>query len=129
GVVRGGPEVLADALDEIRPARAARVHGALGVGADDLDVGVLLFEVLRDAGDGAARADPRDEVGDAPCRLPPDLRARAPLVGDRILGIVVLAGLIGAGDLPGQAVGDRVIGVGVVGGNGGRADDDLGAVG
>ena len=35
-VVGRGPEVLADALDEVGPAGAAGVDRPLGVGADDL---------------------------------------------------------------------------------------------
>ena len=35
-VIGGRPEVLADALDEVRATRAAGIDRALGVGADDL---------------------------------------------------------------------------------------------
>ena len=71
-VVRGRPEVLADALDQVGPAVAAGVHRADGVGADDLDppVGDLL-EVAAGARDGAAGADAGDEVRDAARRSAP----------------------------------------------------------
>ena len=61
GVERARPEVLADPLDQVRPRLVAGVHGALGVGADDRHVGLLLLQVAADAGDRAARADARDE--------------------------------------------------------------------
>src|SRR6478735_1992465 len=73
-VVALGPEVLADALDEVGAAGAPGVHGPGRVGADHLDVGVLLLEVAADAADRAAGAHARDEVGDPPLRLAPDLR-------------------------------------------------------
>src|SRR3546814_8785906 len=65
GVVGRRPEVLADALDEVWPAGAAGVDGALGVRADGLDRGVALLQVAADAGDRAAGADAAHEVGDA----------------------------------------------------------------
>ena len=77
-VVVVGPEVLADALDQVRPAGAAGVDRALGSAPIDLDppVGHLL-EVPAGAADRAAGADAGDEVGDPAVGLPPDLRARS----------------------------------------------------
>ena len=77
-VVGLGPEVLADALDEVGAAGAAGVDRAGGVGADHLDVGVLLLEVAADAADRAAGADARDEVGDPALGLAP--RSPGPVV-------------------------------------------------
>ncbi len=73
GLPRGREEVLADTLDQVGPAGAAREHRALRVGGDDLDRRVLLLEVARRAGERAARAGAGDEVGDAPGRLAPQL--------------------------------------------------------
>src|SRR5262249_60279542 len=74
-VVGGGPEVLADALDEIGAAGAAGVDRALGVGANDLHAWVLRLEVPADAGDAAAGADAGHEGGDPPGGLAPHLGA------------------------------------------------------
>ena len=126
-VVAVGPEVLADALDEVRAAAAAGVHRPGRVGADDLDVGVLLLEVAADAADRAAGADAAHEVGDLPVGLLPDLGTGRLVVGARVVRVGVLVGLPRAG-LGGQPVGHVVVGVGVLGRDRGRADDDLGAV-
>ena len=85
-------EVLADALDEVRPAGAAREHRALRVGGDDADVGVLRLEVAGRAGDRAARAGTGDEVGDPPGRLRPQLGPGRLLVGQRVVRVGVLVG-------------------------------------
>ena len=73
-VVGLGPEVLADPLDQVRPAGAPGVDRTLGVGADDPHptAGGLL-EVPAGAGDRAAGANARDEVRDPPAGLLPDL--------------------------------------------------------
>ena len=74
GVERLGPEVLADALDQVR-VDIARVDRALGIGADDLDRRVLLLQVAPDARDRAAGADADDEVIEVVADLAPDLGA------------------------------------------------------
>ncbi len=128
GVVGGRPEVLADALDEVRTAGAAGVDRALGVGADDLDLPAAdLLEVVAGTGDRAARADARDEVGDLPVRLLPQLRTGGLVVRTGVVRVAVLVGLPGAG-LAREAVGHVVVRVRVLGVDGGRADHDLGAV-
>jgi hypothetical protein len=127
-VVRRGPEVLADALDEVRAAGAAGVDRAGRVGADDLDVGVLLLEVLADAADRATGADAGHEVRDLPVGLLPDLRAGRLVVRPRVVRVGVLVGLPGTLDLADQAVGDVVVRVGVLRRDGRRADDHLSAV-
>ena len=123
-----GEEVLADALDEVRPSRAAGEHRALGVGGDDLDRRVLRLQVAGDAGDRAARARAGDEVGDPPGRLAPDLGPGGLLVGQRVGRVGVLVGAEGV-ELVGQPVGDRVVALRVLGRHGDRAHHDLGAVG
>src|SRR5262249_5046668 len=128
-VVRLRPEVLADALDKVRAAGAAGVHRALRVGADDLDAAAGdLFQVLAGAGDRAAGADARDEVGDLALSLLPELRAGGLVVRARVVLVRVLVGLPGALDLTDQAVGDVVVRVRVLGRDRGRADDNLRAV-
>src|SRR5699024_489019 len=119
-----------DPLDQVGAAGTTGVHRPLGIGTDDVHfpVGVLL-EVTTDTTDGPPGADPRDEVGDAPLGLLPDLRTGVVVVRVRVVHVLVLVRLPPAGDLPGQTVGDRAVGIGVVGGHCRRADHDLGAVG
>ena len=100
-VVGGRPEVLADALDQIRATRSPRVHRPLRVGADDLDRGVLLLQIPSDPDDRPAGADAGHEVGDPAAGLLPDLRTGRLVLGPRVVGVVVLVGLPGAGDLAG----------------------------
>ena len=95
GLPRRREEVLADALDEVRPARAAGEHRTLGVGGDDPDVRVLRLEVAGGAGDRAARAGTGDEVGDPPGGLAPQLGPGRQLVGARVGRVGVLVGAKG----------------------------------
>src|SRR4029079_13471622 len=127
-VVGLGPEVLADALDQVGAAAAAGVHRADRVGADDLDVGVLLLEVASDAADRAAGADTGHEVGDPAVGLLPELGARLLVVGARVVRVGVLVGLPGIRLLR-EPVGDVVVRVRVVRCDRGGADDHFGAVG
>ena len=76
-VERRRPEVLADALDEIRVHLLARVDRADRVGADDLQAGLALLEIVARARDGAAGADARDEHVELVADLLPDLGARS----------------------------------------------------
>ena len=115
-------------FDEIRPSRSAREHRALGIGADDLHVGVLRLQVAGDAGDRAAGADAGDEVRDAPGGLAPDLGAGGQLVRARVGLVGVLVGTERARRLPHEAFGRRVVGARVFGRHRGRAHDHLGAV-
>ena len=129
-VVGVRPEVLADALDEVRldALLAARVDRADRVGPDDLDGGVLLAQVAPDAGDRAAGPDPHDQVGDLAAGLAPQLRARGAVVHLRVGRVAVLVRLERARDLLGEAIGDAVVRLGRLGRDVGRRDDDLGAV-
>ena len=126
-VERARPEVLADALDLVRRDLAA-VDRPLRVGADHANRGVLLLQVLADPGDRAAGADAGDERGDPAVGLPPDLRARRPVVGLGVARVEVLVRLKSPGNLPGQAVGDRVIRLRGLTLDVGGADHHLGAV-
>ena len=87
------------------------------------------MQVAPGARDGAAGAGAGDEVGDPAVGVAPDLGAGRLVVRQRAVGVGVLVGLPGARGLAHQPVGRRVVGVGVVRRHGGRADDDLGAVG
>ena len=107
----------------------AGVDRALGVGADDLDVGVLLLEVARHPGDRPARADADDEVGEPAAGLAPQLGPGRLVVRQRVGGVRVLVGLEGARDLLREAVRDAVVGLRRVGRDVGRRHHDLGAVG
>ena len=105
------------------------VDGALGVGADDLDLRVALLQVAPGARDRAAGADGDDECVDLAVRLLPDLRPRRLVVGLRVGHVRVLVGLEAAGDLLREPVGDAVVALRRVVLDRGRRDHDLGAVG
>jgi len=125
-----GPEVLTNPLDEVGPARAARVHGALGVGADHADRPVRhLLQVAPGARDGATGAHTGDELGDPAARLLPQLRPRRLVVGEWIVRVGVLVGLPASGRFRRKPVRHPIVGPRVLRGNRGWADDDLGAVG
>ena len=64
-----------------------------------------------------------------PGGLAPDLRSGRPLVRGRVLGVVVLVGVEGSGDLLGEARRHRVVRVRVVRRHRRRAQDHLGPVG
>ncbi len=128
-VVRHRPEVLPDAFREIGAARAAGVHRALRIGADDLHVRCDAGEVAGHAGDRAAGADAGHEVRHPPGRLAPDLGPRGELMGQRVGRVGVLVGPERAGDLAGEALGGGVVRIGVLGRHRHRAHHDLGAVG
>ena len=129
-VVGRRPEVLADALDEVRAPGAAGVHRALRVGADHADPPAgRLLQVAADAADRAAGADAGDEVGDPALGLLPDLRAGRLVVRQRVVRVRVLVRLPAARYLAGQPVGHRVVRPRIIGGDRGRADDHLGAIG
>ena len=89
----------------------AREDRALGVGADHLDLRVLLLQEARHAGDRPARADPDDEVREPLAGLAPELGPGGVVVGLRVGRVGVLVGLEGARDLRGEAVGDAVVGL------------------
>ena len=122
-------EVLADALGQVGSGGVARQDGALGVGADDPDGGVLGAQVVDRAADRAARPDAGHEVGHAAVRLAPDLGSRRALVGQGVLHVPVLVGLEGARDVAREPRGDRVVALGRLGGHVGGAEHDLRAVG
>ena len=127
-VVRRRPEVLADALDEVRPAGAARVHRALGVGADDPDPPPLsLLEVPPGAADRPAGTDAGDEVGD-PALGRTRSPARSSRSGSRAHRVGVLVRLPGARRSRAPAGPTPSSTSGVLRVDRGRADDDLGAV-
>ena len=130
-VERLRPEVLADALDQVGAdvLGAAGVDRALGVGADDDEVGVALAQVAGGAGDRAAGADAGDQVGDLARGLLPDLGAGRLVVGLRVGLVEVLVGLERARDLVGQPVGDAVVGLRRLRRHVGRGEHDVGAVG
>ena len=88
-----------------------------------------LLEVAAGAGDGAAGADARDEVGDLAVGVGPDLGPGGLVVAGRPHRVGVLVGLPRAVDLLDQPVGDAVVAVRVVGRHRRRAHHDVGAVG
>ncbi len=124
-----GQKSSPDALDEVGMDLLVRVDRALRIGADDLDVRVLLLEVASHPGDRAAGADADDEVRELAVGLAPQLRPGRLVVGLRVGRVRVLVGLEGAGDVAREAVGDAVVGARRVGRDVGRRHHDLGAVG
>ena len=68
-------------------ADAGDLRALGGLAADDLDLRVLLLEEARAAHDGAGRAHARDEVGDAPFGVAPDLRPGGFVVRQRVVGV------------------------------------------
>ena len=105
--------------DRTLPSGSAPIH---------LDGRVARLQETGRAGDGATGADARDEVGDPPVGLLPQLRAGRPLVGGRVLRVPVLVGLERARDVTGEPGGDRVVALGRFRRDVGRAQHDLGAV-
>ena len=130
-VVGRRPEVFADTLDEVGPTRAARVHRAFRIGADDAHRWPLghLLQIPARTGDGAAGADAGDEMGDLAVGVIPDLGPRRLVVADRTHRVGVLVGFPRAVDLLDETVGHAVVAVRVVGRHRRRADHDLSAVG
>ena len=129
GVVGGGPEVFADAFDEVRPSAATRVHRSLGVRTDDLHVRVHPLEVASDPGDGAAGADAGDEVRDAAAGLAPNLGTGRAFVFGRIVRVRILVRAERIRRLARQAIGHGVVAGRIIGRHGRRAHDHLRAVG
>ena len=129
GVIRRRPEVLTDAFDQVRAARATGVHRPLGIGADHLDRWVLLFQIAADTREGAAGAAAGDEVRDGAVGLSPDLRAGRLVMGQRVGRIEVLIRTVRPGDFVHESLGGGVVRLRIVGSDGDGADDDLGAVG
>ena len=92
------------------------------------DVGLLLAQVARHAGDRPARPDAHDEVREPPARLAPQLRPGRLVVRLRVGRVGVLVGLERPGDLLREPVGDAVVGLRRVGRHVGGSDHHLGAV-
>ncbi len=129
-VERPRPEILTDPLYLVRvDVFGGREDAPFRVGADHADGGVPLLEVAADAGDGAACADARDEVGEVTAGLAPDLRAGALVVGPGVHRVEVLVRLERVGYLARQAVGDGVVALGRVALDRGGRGHHLGAVG
>ena len=99
------------------------------VGADHLDVRVLLAQVARHPGDRAARPHAHHEMRHAAAGLAPHLRPGGEVVRLRVGGVGVLVGLEGARDLAGQPVRRAVVALRGVRVDVGRRHHDLGAVG
>jgi hypothetical protein len=93
----GRHEARPDALDAVRPRRAARQdRGGLRLAGDDLQLGVAVLEELPGARDGPARPDAAHEVVDLPVELLPQLGARRAPVG---LGVGRVGELVGQEDV------------------------------
>src|ERR671911_2657045 len=84
-VVDGGHD---GALHVLHPFEA--VEGRVGFEGDSLNCRVVLLETRRRTDEGAARAEPGDEVRDLAVRLLPNLRRRRFIVRARVGGVGVL---------------------------------------
>jgi hypothetical protein len=124
----GGPEILADTLDEVLPRRGRGVDRALGVGPDDEEIGLSLLEEPGGARDRPAGSDREHEDVHLAASLLPKLRPGRLVVRLRVDRIRILVRLVGAGDLLREPVRDRVVALGRLRWHRRRADDDFGAV-
>src|SRR4051812_44407094 len=86
-------EVFADSFDLPRHGTSAGENAALGIGADDENVGILLFEISTDARNGAAGSYTCHEYGDAAFSLLPDFRTSHAVVN---VGVRLIRELIRA---------------------------------
>ena len=98
-------------MPSVRYGRAVSPDRMLPSGSApiDLDRRVLRLEVVRHATDRAAGPDRDDQVRHAAVGLPPDLGATGRLVGRGVLHVVVLVGLVGAGDVSREPARHRVV--------------------
>src|SRR3990172_13052403 len=111
-VDRLGVEVLTYSLHRILVDLGGILGGedrAIWVGPHHEDVGALLLEEPTASGDRAPGPDPAHQRADLAIGLAPYLWTSGPLVGSGVLGVRVLVGVEGAGDLAGQPAGDPVI--------------------
>src|SRR6185312_7938153 len=97
-----GPEIFGQ-------QRPIRVHGP------DLDGGILFLEVHGCSGDGAAGTRGDNQVRHFAVGLLPDLGPRSFIVREPVGEVIVLIGVKGVRDLPGQAPGDGIVGARVAG--------------
>ena len=124
-----GQVAHADAFDGVRARNIAGIDRAFGIGADDVDRRILLFEKASRARDRSAGSDACDEMRDRSAGLLPNLGTGRMVVRVGIEMIVKLIGLKCARDLRREAVGDAVIRFRRIGRNVGRRDYDVGAIG
>lgn len=130
GVEGVGVEVLADALDGVRVDRSTGVDRALGVGTHDDDLACRgILQEPSGAGDGAARADPCEEMRDPSVGVAPDLGPRGLVMRAGTVRVRELVRLVRARDLSCEPVGHRVVRVEMLGRHVRRHLDDLGTVG
>ncbi len=129
-VISGRPEVPSHALDEVPVHGPTGVKGSLGICTDDAHRAVrdLLEEAAR-TGNRPASTHPGDEVGDAPGGVRPHLGSGRLIVAERAVGVRILVGLVGSGDLCHESIRHGVIRCGIVRLHLGGGNDDLGAVG
>ena len=127
-------EVLADALDgpgaglaEAAGLDEVLEDGAGRIGQHHVQARPDLGEEARQAGDRAAGADAADQRVDPVADLLPDLRTGGGLVRERVVGVVELVGVPGAGEVPDQARGAVLVVVGVALADVGAGDVHLGA--
>ena len=123
-----GEEVLPHPLREIRTGDIAGQDAALGIRADDRDRTVLRLQEAGDPGYRAAGSGTGDQVRDPALGLLPDLGARGPFVGRRVLHVPVLVRLVCARDVAREAGRHGVIGLGRFRLHVGRAEHDVRAV-
>src|SRR5581483_10639913 len=89
-----GNKTVADALDLVRPPASSGDDVALGrLYDEDLDSGILLFQVLRCPGHSSPGALRKNQRADATLCLLPDLRSGGAIVGLDIVDVGKLSDL------------------------------------
>src|SRR6266566_1258900 len=132
----GWEEILADTFHNIRfgfdglPALdEIVVQRAVGIDADDFDMGIFFLQVFSHAADGAAGAYTAHEVGDLAFAVFPNLGTGGAVMRFGIAGIVVLIRVVRIGNLAGELLRHRIVTARIFRLDGGRTDDDFGAQG
>ena len=74
------------------------VERAVGIDADNFNVGIFFFQEFSYAADGAPRADAADEVRDFSFAVLPNFRTRRAVVRLRIHRVVILVRIIRIGN-------------------------------
>src|SRR5229473_3253868 len=129
--VHGGREkIFADAfdhvglgLDRFAALDEIVVQGAIGIDADNFDLGIFFLQIFSHAADGSAGAHAADEMRDLAFAVFPDFGPGGAIVRLRIHGIGVLIGIVGIGDFAREFFRHGIVAARIFGLDRGGADD------